>query len=490
MQPPFTLGVDIGTSSVKAIVFDARGKKSGAAGSVAYPLRAGAAGAAELDAAEVLSAIVTVCREVVAQHTASGLEPIAAVGLSAFWHGLMALGPHGEPLTPIYTWADTRSHPQAQELKARLDEAAVHQRTGCMLHPIYLPAKMLWLSKRQPDAFQKAARFGSIREYLLLHFFGEALTDFSTPAGGGVLNLRERHWDAEVLDAVGVSTNRLPRIVDPTHRLPPLKKAYSKQIGLDADVPWVVGTGDGACSTIGSGCMAPNRLCLMVGTSAALRMVVPGQPPTIPDGLWCYMVDRDNYLLGGALNNAGILRAWLRETLNLPPDDALEQALREREPDAHGLTFLPFITGERSPGWRSDAMGILEGLVFGTTPVDICQAGLEAVGYRLLEIFERIQAVDPAPKQIVVNGGILGSKAWVQMLADIFGHDLEIVAEKEASTLGAATVAMKAIGVIDDLDAAAIWHSSRDICRASPERHQVYRKAFERHRASYKKHFT
>ena len=147
-QAPFILAVDIGTSSVKAIVFDSRGRKTNASAAASYQLRAPEKGAAVLDPEDVVTAVVNSCRETIAKSREIRLGKIEAVGLSGFWHSLVAVGEDNKPLTPLYTWADTRSNSHSLRLRKTLDDAHVHKRTGCPIHFIYLPAKILWLLEK------------------------------------------------------------------------------------------------------------------------------------------------------------------------------------------------------------------------------------------------------------------------------------------------------------------------------------------------------
>jgi gluconokinase len=190
----------------------------------------------------------------------------------------------------------------------------------------------------------------------------------------------------------------------------------------------------------------------MVGTSGAIRVMRSGEELPVPPGLWRYRWDRRRYLLGGALSNGGNLFAWLRNALQIPDPDELERELLEGEPDAHGLTVLPFLAGERCPGWRGDARAAIVGLSWSTRPEEIVRAGLEAVAYRFALIHELLKDAAAPGHQIIASGGaLLASPAWTAMLADALGEPVVASEEPEASARGAALLALEGTGLVKDL---------------------------------------
>jgi gluconokinase len=229
--------------------------------------------------------------------------------------------------------------------------------------------------------------------------------------------------------------------------------------------------GDGACSNLGSGCLGPEKAALMVGTSGALRVVSADPHPVAPEGLWCYRVDARRALVGGALSNGGNLFAWLRDTLRLPEPEPMEQELAAMPPDGHGLTVLPFLAGERSPGWAGHARAAFAGVSWSTRPIDLLRAGLESVAYRFALIAERL----PLGKrtEIVATGtALLSSPAWIEIICDVLGRPVVTSEESEASSHGAALIALEALGLLPDL-AQAPFKFGR-VFQPDRERHSVY----------------
>jgi gluconokinase len=248
-----------------------------------------------------------------------------------------------------------------------------------------------------------------------------------------------------------------------------------------AQVPWFPPWGDGACSNVGSDCAGPGRVALNVGTSCALRVVLPSVP-RVPEGLWRYRVDAARNLVGGATSEGGNVIAWCRRVLALPADEAaLEAALASLPPDGHGLTALPFLAGERSPGWRDDARGALSGIRLGTNAVGILGALLESVAYRLALVHERLAPLCAPGHAIVASGCALArSPSWTAMIASALGTPVTLSSEAEASSRGAALLALQALGAPAPPPAPA-----GRLVMPDSRRHAIYQAAMERQRRLY-----
>jgi len=203
--------------------------------------------------------------------------------------------------------------------------------------------------------------------------------------------------------------------------------------------------------------------------------------PDVPLGLWCYRVDGRRSLLGGATTEGGSVYAWMSQTLRLDAQATGEQALADLPPDGHGLTILPFLGGERSVGWSGDARATISGLGLATTPLEILRAGLEAVSYRFALIHELLHGADARPGVVVGNGGaLLQSRVWLQMMADVLGRPVIATAEPEATSRGAALLALEALGAIPSIEAAPAAYGEK--YEPDTARHRVYQTAIDRQR--------
>ncbi|MCZ7567840.1 MAG: gluconokinase [Ardenticatenaceae bacterium] len=485
-RSPLVLALDLGTSAVRAIVYDRWGRTvEGLASQVDYSLHTTADGGVEADPTAMVAALETVLDAVLAR-AGSRADQLVAVGFSMLVSNVLGIGAGGQPLTPVYTYADTRSAPAAAALRSRLNAHAVHQRTGAPLHASYLPARLLWLQQSEPEQFRRVVRWLSVGEYFYLQLFGEARASLSVASWTGLLNRQILDWDHELLAAVGVSPTALSPLGDLHAPARGLRPAPAARWPALARVPWLLPVADGACNNIGAGCLSPARVALMIGTSGAMRVVLPDDSSMrVPAGLWLYRVDRRRALLGGATSEGGSLYAWLRATLRLNADDsALESALAALPPDSHGLTVLPFLAGERSPGWNDAARAAIVGLSLDTTPKAITRAGLEAVAYRFGLLFERLRPHLPPDATIIASGGALQhSPLWTQMFADVLARPVVLSGESEASSRGAALLALEALSLLEELQMAPA--ALGRAFEPDPERHEIYVAAMGRQQALY-----
>ena len=421
------LAIDAGTSSVRAARFDLTGRR--VARSLVqrtYALHTDREGKAVLDAADWL--------ETTAECVRQAMTPqVRAVGVSCFWHSLLGADEAGNPLTPIYTWADSRCRSDAAALREKLDEREVHAETGCMLRASFWPAKLRWLRRTEPALFRRVAKWLSPAEWLQWRLSGVATCATGMATGTGLFDPTAQKWSGRMLEICRIDADRLLPVSDE-----PVEWR---------DAKWFPGVGDGAASNLGCGATAPGLAAINIGTSAALRVMREGRAVKPPFGLFGYRVDSKRFLVGGAVSNAGNLHAWCVREMKLPRDlGEVEAELSGRRAPEHGLTVLPFWTAERAPRWNEDDTGSIFGLRQSTTAVDILQAITEAFYYRLAAIAEEIAGGrDGAPKWIVSGGG-MKSRAALKRLANVLGQPVYVNPEPEASLRGAAVLAIERLG--------------------------------------------
>lgn len=476
-EPPFVLTLDVGTSSARALLFDRRARAvEGFEIRRSYGVRETPDGGAEFDPAELAAAVEDLLDE-----TAARLAERSPAGVACctFWHSLMGMDVAGQPVTPLYTWADMRSAEEARALRASLDEAAYHERTGCFLHPSYHPAKLRWIARAKPEAFARAARWVSFGEFLYARWFGQLRVSLSMASATGLLDVRAGTYDAEILEAAGVRVEQLAPLGDVRDVFESLRPEWARRWPVLSRIPWFPPVGDGACNNLGAGAVTPERVGVMVGTSGALRIVVSEERFRALPGLFAYRVDRRRGVVGGALNDGGNLVEWVRRTFRLPED--AEGEIAAMSPDAHGLTFLPLLAGERSPGWAPDARGAIAGLRMATRPLDILRAALEAVACRFALIHRRLGI----GREAVASGGaLLRSPAWMQILADALGIPVVASGESEASCRGAALLVLEALGEVAGLEDLPARPGRR--FEPDPARRDMYARALERQERYYR----
>ncbi len=452
MSKDLILALDIGTSSVRAALYDEAGN--------VLPrtmvknersLTATDDGGAEIDANEAFDQVVGAIDEVLAKAKNVKGE-ITHVAGSCFWHSLVGVDAKGKATTKVFGWADTRSRDAVAILRKKFNESEVHSRTGARFHSSFWPAKLSWIKKGSPVNWKNTAQWLSFSDLLALRLLDDPTTSVSMASATGIFDIRQCTWDEELLRYLKLKPSNLPTIASASQAFS-LNEKFKKRWPRLQDSQWFPAIGDGAANNIGAGCLQKHKAALMIGTSGAMRVAYQGSPPEkIPDGLWCYRIDRERVIMGGALSDGGGLYGWLKSHLRLAEDDdKTELEIAKRPPAGHGLIFLPFLAGERSTGYHEDATGAILGLRASTDTIDIVQAALESVAYRFAEIFDQLNKVCRI-RDIVASGGALRqSPVWTQIIADVLGRNMSLPDTREASSRGAVLLTLETIGKIENI---------------------------------------
>ncbi len=484
------LGIDIGTSSVRAALYDekadvlprtmVKNERS---------LTATDDGGAEIDADEAFDQVVVAIDDVLekAKKIKANITHVAA---SCFWHSLLGINAKGDPTTKVYGWADTRSRDAVAILRKKLDETAVHNRTGARFHSSFWPAKLLWLkggntTGRECAPFAGTSMWLSLSDHILHKLTDTMATSVSMASATGVFDIRKCDWDKDLIKFLKLKSKNFPTVAadGATFRL---TAKFAKRWPRLADAQWLPAIGDGAANNIGAGCVKKSKAALMIGTSGAMRVAYKGDPPAkIPPGLWCYRIDRNRVIMGGALSDGGGLYRWLKDNLRLlADDDKTEAEVAKRPPAGHGLVFLPFFAGERSTGYHENATGAILGLRSSTDTIDIVQAALESVAYRFAEIFDQLNSVCRLREIIASGGALRESPVWTQIIADTLGRNLTLPDTREASSRGAVLLALETIGKIEGIDKLPTPKGAE--FRADKKRSKIYGAAREQHEQRYR----
>lgn len=485
----YILALDIGTSSVRALLFDALGTAvPGVRVQHLYDLTVTHEGEVSVDANTLVSVVAEVIDD--ALKAAGPLaQQIMAVAADTFWHNLVGIDKSGNPLTPVLTWEDTRPRTSVTALRRDLDEKAAHQRTGARFHASYWTAKLHWLKTTAPDVFARVDKWLSFSDYFSMQLFGNALTSYSIASGTGLFMTRELTWDDELLKALSVRREQLPELGDIHDSQHGLLPEYRKRWPILQSIPWFLAIGDGASACVGSGAISEKFWSLTIGTSSAMRVLVPNGLLYAPDSLWIYLLDAKRAILGGALSEGGNLLNWLDTVLKLPSLDDTDKLIADAKPDGHGLTILPFVSGERSPGWHSEAHATILGLQTHIAPPDLLRAGMESLAYQLQQVYLDLgKTLKPHfPKteaKVMGSGGALHNSQVLQgIVSDTLNTPLYPSLEREASARGVALLALESLGLISETTASAPELGSP--VHPDQGRHDIYQKGAERQRHYY-----
>jgi gluconokinase len=444
---PLVLAIDIGTSSTRTALFDIEGRRQpGSTAQQAYTLLTSPDGKAELEPGVLLGAVRTCIEETMNKRRTDALlrgRAIGGIGATCFWHSFLGTNGRGEAISRVYTWADSRCREDAARLRKERSEAEVHARTGCMLRASFWPAKMAWLWRVEERLFNSVKQWLSPAEWLQLQLAGDTNCAIGMAAGTGLFDQTALKWCPRMLKLARIPEEKLRTISDEPAPVGGLLAAQFPEL---KGVPWFPAIGDGAASNLGSGATRPGLAAINVGTSAAIRVMREGAEARAPLGLFCYRVDKRRYLVGGAVSNAGNLRAWCLRELRITDGPELEAALASRLAPEHGLTILPFWTAERAPTWNEDATGCIQGIRQSTGALDILQALTEATFHRIARIHEMLVAGEKSPPKLIVSGGVQKSVSALSRIANVLGQNIYSHDEAEASLRGAALVALERLG--------------------------------------------
>ena len=440
--------MDVGTTATKGVLYDENGKAFFSA-SKGYPLIQTKIGQAEEDPKVIFDAV----QEVIFALTQKTDGEIAAISWSSQMHSLIGLDKDNNLLTNSITWADNCAKNVVQDAKKSGLARKIYQKTGMPMHPMAPIYKMLWLKDNEPELFNQVKKWIGIKEYLIFRLTGKLIIDTTMAAGTGMLNLKTLTWDQELLDTLNVKQEQLPEIAQPTEIVAPIKEEYVQKLGIDSDTKIVLGASDGYLSTIGVNAIDSDHFALNVGTSGAVRTIVDQPKIDQNASYFCYPVDKKHYLLGGPVNNGGIVFNWARQTLfdaGEMPQDYLDVA-QSAPAGSRNLIFLPYLGGERAPIWDANARGSFVGLTRMHQKPEMARAVIEGIIFNLYDAAFSLIKNTKKPVAINATGGFLKSDFVRQLCADIFNVPIVTMKEQQSGTLAAMFLARQALGINQDL---------------------------------------
>ncbi|MEM1325661.1 MAG: gluconokinase [Bacteroidota bacterium] len=433
---PYILVIDIGTTSTKAVAFATDGTLVARA-SQEYELLSPQPNFKEQDPADIVQAVKTAAGQTVQK---CGCAPFA-ISWSSAMHSIIAIDEDGTPLTNSIIWADGRSQSYADELRETALGDQLYKQTGTPIHPMSPLCKLAWLRDHQPNIFQQATRFISIKEYIIWQWTGEYIVDESIASASGLYDIRARKWAARALAYAGIQEEQLSKVVPTTQQLPPLKKEVADYLKVNINIPHIISGSDGCVANLGAGINKKGEAALSIGTSGAIRISAT-QPITSTQAyLFNYIIDNEQYAIGHATNNGGVTHEWLRETI------VLEKNVNDIEVGAEALLFLPYLLGERAPVWSTNAKAAFIGLQKKHTEAHLQRAVLEGIAFNLYQLLQEIEEATGAVEIIYASGGYTQNESGMQIIADVFNKMIHLQAHEEGTAWGAAILAMKTLDI-------------------------------------------
>lgn len=472
-RPPaqVVIGLDVGTTAVKAVAFGLASAWRGMA-IREYPLLEPAPGRHEQDPGTILTAVAAALTECAG---AVGDAEVLAIAVSAAMHGLIGLDATMRPITPLVTWADSRAREEARSLRESGMTAELHQRTGTPVHPMTPLTKLMWFSRHDRPTWAAARWWVGLKDYLLWALTGTLTTELSSAGGTGMLDMATRTWSPMALELAGISAGQLPPILPTTATLK-LAPGPAARIGLPTGTPVVVGAADGPLGNLGCGAVSPGVAGLSLGTSGAVRAVVP--EPQVDDRhtLFCYALTESAWVVGGAISNGGLVVRWAGRALapdlagtsaGEHHDEALLALAASAPAGSDGLVMLPYLVAERAPLWDPDLPGAILGLREEHTRAHLVRAAVEGVCLQLRAILDQLDRLRPVTA-VRATGGTFRSALWREVMAAVLARPLFVVGDAEDTAHGAAMLALFALDHVSRLGDAAAQLSPPDASGAAP----------------------
>jgi gluconokinase len=459
----YMLGLDIGTTSTKAVLFSEKGEVIQHE-NIGYPLYTPDISTAEQDPEEIFSAVVQAISRIMEHHPQ---KKISFISFSSAMHSLIAIDENDQPLTPCITWADNRSEAWAHKIKDELNGHEVYRRTGTPIHPMSPLSKITWIVNERPEIAEKAKKYIGIKEYIFKKFFDQYVVDHSLASAMCMMNLKKLDWDEEALKIAGITREQLSRLVPTTEIFTNCNLELARQMGIDPQTPFVIGASDGVLSNLGVNAIRKGEIAVTIGTSGAIRTIID-QPQTDEKGrIFCYALTEKHWVIGGPVNNGGMVFRWIRDEfaasevetakrLGIDPYEVLTKIAEGVKPGSDGLLFHPYLAGERAPLWNPDVRGSFFGLSMAHKKEHMIRAALEGVIYNLYTVFlALIECMEGPVTRIQATGGFARSAVWRQMMSDIFESDVVVPESYESSCLGACILGLYATGKIESFEIAS-----------------------------------
>ena len=470
------IGIDIGTTHCKAISISVEGKMLFEK-KIVYSSTGKLNEQNEQDPDSIFNSVIDLLQEII---SAEKDKNLLGISFSAAMHGLMVIDNKGKPLTPIFTWADSRSKDYAAELLQQSSAVEIYENTGLPIHPMSPLCKIIWLRNEMPLIFQQAYKYISIKEYFFYKLFGKFIVDYSMASATGLFNIHTMHWHEAALRTAGIRNDQLSKPVNPQHFETGLKDEYQKLFGLSNEIPFYVGGSDGCLAQLGCGAINAGEGSLTIGTSGAIRILTTN--PEIDKGsrLFCYALSDKHWVAGGPINNGGIVLKWfaeniLQKTLQSAEElDWFSSKAQQAPVGSGGLIFLPYILGERAPMWDPDAGGVFFGLRAVHHQQHMMRAIMEGISFALYDVMRAVEETYGTIETLYATGGFIESEFWLQMFADILNKKIIVRDYADASAAGACFFAMYSMGIMNDFQQIKDFIPGGKIFYPDNKTHELY----------------
>ncbi|MDC3412198.1 gluconokinase [Aquibacillus sp. 3ASR75-11] len=485
-MPSYVIGLDIGTTSLKAVLFDYSGsvvleqEKN-------YPLLYPHQGWVEQDPIEIENAAIY-CLQALVSNRLIDKNDIKGIGISSAMHSLICTTNDGDPLSASITWADFRSEAQTERL--RVNSPEMYEYTGTPIHPMEPLTKLMWMKENEWEPYKRADKFISIKEFIIKRWFGEEVVDYSVAAATGLFDIKKLDWNELALEKAGIDKTNLFQPVPPTYLLRGLTKAIATKIGISTTTPFVIGASDGPLANLGVGAIEPGETAITIGTSSAIRQFTDRPLLDEQQSVFTYRFDKNSWITGGPSNNGGNVLSWLQHVFSVYEGkmsfDEMNRLASSVKPGANKLLFLPYLNGERAPFWDSKAKGTYIGLSPTHRKGEMIRAAMEGVIFNVYQIGHALEKLENTQhKTLFANGGFARSTLWVEIVADMFGKTVQLPTSHQSSAWGAAWLALYSLQEVSSLKEIKNYIPMKEPVKPNMDNHQYYQEMFQIYKEIY-----
>jgi len=458
------IGIDIGTTGSRCILFDSEGQVVGSS-YVEYAVQTPHPGWAEQHPNQwwksTLSNLTTLLGK-----TKVDPEKIAVISVTGQQPSPVFLDREGIPLCNSLLWMDRRTFPQCRLLQETVGEDQLYKKTGLRIDPMYSLSKIMWIRENLPEVFRKTQKILQPKDFIIFKLTGKIVTDYASGSATQLLDVQKLEWSPELLRITGLSPDKLPSLSLSTSIAGGLSDQVASEIGLKQGTPVVVGAGDSTVSAVGAGVVRAGHTCVNIGTASDVMTCVrkPRLDPKRRMGYYPHAVPGKYITIAGA-NTSGISLRWFRDqfcgveknsahSLDLDPYDLMNLEAERSKPGAEGLIFLPYLLGERSPVFDPLARGCFFGITLRHQRCDFIRSIMEGIGYSIKDRIDAQEEIGIKVSSITIAGGAAKSGLWRQIVADITGKKVRLLRVTEATCLGAAVlggVGVKIYATVEDM---------------------------------------
>jgi xylulokinase len=489
----YLLGIDVGTTSTKAVIVDLPGSIL-AKSSSEHELIVPRPGWAEEDPAAWWRGLISAVKQCLAQSSISAAK-IAGIGISGQIPTMVMIDEKGKPTRNAILYSDSRAVQEMKWMRDKVGDDEVFRVTGYGIQQQLWIPKLLWVKRHDPLAIEKAHKIIGAYDYLKMKLTGEFSTDLNNALEAGLLDFRKSQWWTTILEVAGIDSDLLPDLRKPPDVIGEVSKVAADETGLAEGTPVVAGSGDTVCSALSAGVVESNEMMLMYGTTGCFVYCTKDACPD-PRFYFDYHVIPGMYALNGCMATSGMILRWFRdnfcreelksaETKGIDPYAILDQEAETVSAGSEGIVILPYFMGEKTPVNDPLARGVILGLTTYHSRAHVYRALLEAVAYGFNHQLQILRELGHVPKRVVAVNGGAKSRLWRQIVTDVIGFNQDYVAKNPGAPLGDAFLAGIGTREIENWDSIKEWLKVTDTAKPNPVNHDRYVKMFAIYRSVY-----